>query len=137
MWWYPIRTLGRHLASGIQPMYLLSVVPDPNSGLLDWAPPCQWRPAHFLQYEPEDFEALLKRLCGPEEEVDEESEDEELDSDEPESESEGDEPGSEGIGSGSENESEIDHPGPVQPAVDGMCDKGLRRKDSAICAARS
>ncbi|KAF8168605.1 hypothetical protein K438DRAFT_2064437 [Mycena galopus ATCC 62051] len=75
----------------------LAVTVDPETGRLrdDW-------------YEPEDFEALLERLCGPEEEVDEESEDEELDSDEPESESEGDEPGSESVGGRSENESEIE-----------------------------
>ncbi|KAF8144094.1 hypothetical protein K438DRAFT_1910977 [Mycena galopus ATCC 62051] len=75
----------------------LVVTIDPETGRLrdDW-------------YEPEDFEALLERLCGPEEEVDDESEDEELDSDEPESESEGDEPGSEGVGGGSENESEME-----------------------------
>ncbi|KAF8145003.1 hypothetical protein K438DRAFT_1630871 [Mycena galopus ATCC 62051] len=52
----------------------LTVTTDPETGRLydDW-------------YEPEEFETLLERLCGPEEEVDEESEDEELDSDSDES----------------------------------------------------
>lgn len=57
----------------------LAVRVDPETGRLsdDW-------------YEPEEFEDLLKRLCGPEvEEGEEESEDEEPESDEPESESDG------------------------------------------------
>ncbi|KAF8210685.1 hypothetical protein K438DRAFT_1569424, partial [Mycena galopus ATCC 62051] len=51
----------------------LAVTADPETGRLrdDW-------------YEPEEFEELLERLCGPEvEETDEESEDEEISSDEP------------------------------------------------------
>ncbi|KAJ6555488.1 hypothetical protein B0H10DRAFT_1967786 [Mycena sp. CBHHK59/15] len=57
----------------------LAVRVDPETGRLcdDW-------------YEPEEFEDLLKRLCGPDvEEGKEESEGEELESDEPESESDG------------------------------------------------
>jgi hypothetical protein len=57
----------------------LAVTIDPETGILcdDW-------------YEPEEFEALLERLCGPEEEAAEESEDEEPESEDPESQSEGD-----------------------------------------------
>jgi hypothetical protein len=57
----------------------LAVKVDPETGRLcdDW-------------YELEEFEDLLKRLCGPDvEEGEEESEDEKLKSDEPESESDG------------------------------------------------
>jgi hypothetical protein len=57
----------------------LAVNVDPETGRLcdDW-------------YEPEEFEDLLKRLCGPDvTEGEEESENEELESDEPESESDG------------------------------------------------
>ncbi|KAJ7703927.1 hypothetical protein B0H17DRAFT_1193860 [Mycena rosella] len=55
----------------------LTVTVDPDTGRLsdDW-------------YEPEEFEALVERLCGPELQ-EEESEDEEPESDEPETESEG------------------------------------------------
>ncbi|KAJ6526134.1 hypothetical protein DFH09DRAFT_1095359 [Mycena vulgaris] len=56
----------------------LTIIVDPETGRLcdDW-------------YEPEEFEDLLTRLCGPEvEESADESEDEELEIDEPESESE-------------------------------------------------
>ncbi|KAJ6586290.1 hypothetical protein DFH09DRAFT_1075250 [Mycena vulgaris] len=58
----------------------LTVIVDPETGRLtdDW-------------YEPEEFEALVERLCGPELEG-EESEDEEPESDEPETESEGEDP---------------------------------------------
>ncbi|KAJ7846960.1 hypothetical protein B0H14DRAFT_2583809 [Mycena olivaceomarginata] len=40
--------------SGLQPGQLRPthvVVPNPNSGLLDWAPPCQWRPAHVSAFD--------------------------------------------------------------------------------------
>ncbi|KAJ7845881.1 hypothetical protein B0H13DRAFT_1908151 [Mycena leptocephala] len=60
----------------------LAVKVDPETGRLcdDW-------------YEPEEFEDLLKRRCGPDVTEGEESEDEELESDEPKSESDGeDEP---------------------------------------------
>ncbi|KAF7358185.1 hypothetical protein MVEN_00867000 [Mycena venus] len=58
----------------------LTVIVDPETGRLidDW-------------YEPEEFEALVERLCGPELDG-EESEDEEPESDEPETESEGEDP---------------------------------------------
>ncbi|KAJ7811583.1 hypothetical protein B0H13DRAFT_2383779 [Mycena leptocephala] len=56
----------------------LTVIVDPETGRLndDW-------------YEPEEFEDLLDRLCGPEVERDDDSEDEEQESDDPASESEG------------------------------------------------
>ncbi|KAJ7804342.1 hypothetical protein B0H14DRAFT_2612442 [Mycena olivaceomarginata] len=54
---------------------------DPDTGKMvdDW-------------YEPADFEALLERLCGPEEVVEEDSDDE-PESDDPDTESEGEEEG--------------------------------------------
>ncbi|KAJ6530368.1 hypothetical protein DFH09DRAFT_1044864 [Mycena vulgaris] len=56
----------------------LTVIVDPETGRMndDW-------------YEPEEFEGLLERLCGPEVEQGNDSEDEELESDDPETESEG------------------------------------------------
>ncbi|KAF8172958.1 hypothetical protein K438DRAFT_1772389 [Mycena galopus ATCC 62051] len=85
----------------------LAVTADPETGRL-----CdEW-------YEPPEFEELLERLCGREEEVVEESGDEELASDEPESESEGDEPGSEGVGGKPDS-------APVRPASDVLFDKEL------------
>ncbi|KAF7372415.1 hypothetical protein MVEN_00102700 [Mycena venus] len=58
----------------------LTVIVDPETGRLldDW-------------YEPEEFEALVEKLCGPELEV-EESDEEEPESDEPDTESEGEDP---------------------------------------------
>ncbi|KAF7371712.1 hypothetical protein MVEN_00027700 [Mycena venus] len=56
----------------------LTVVIDPETGIMnnDW-------------YEPEEFEDLVERLCGPEIDQGDDSEDEELESDDPETESEG------------------------------------------------
>ncbi|KAJ7697655.1 hypothetical protein B0H17DRAFT_1130259 [Mycena rosella] len=58
----------------------LTVIVDPETGQLnnDW-------------YEPDEFEELLGRLCGPEIQQEAESEDEELESDDQETESEGEE----------------------------------------------
>lgn len=56
----------------------LTVVVDPETRILsdDW-------------YEPEEFEELLERLCGPEIGAENDSEDEEPEMDEPETESDG------------------------------------------------
>jgi hypothetical protein len=56
----------------------LTVIIDPETGVLndDW-------------YEPEEFEDLVERLCGPEVEQGSDSEDEEPESEDPETESEG------------------------------------------------
>jgi hypothetical protein len=60
----------------------LTVIVDPETGRLndDW-------------YELDEFEALLERLCGPEVEQEDDSEDEQPESDEAETESEGEEAG--------------------------------------------
>ncbi|KAJ7675501.1 hypothetical protein B0H17DRAFT_1140257 [Mycena rosella] len=74
--WDIVDHSNEHLFSGSD----LTVTVDPDTGRLsdDW-------------YEPEEFEALVERLCGPELQ-EEESENEEPESDEPETESEGEDP---------------------------------------------